>query len=236
MPELIQVPDGLYYTDEKGKKHKGFLFIEGGYNKESVIAHGGNTIVPKFHISNCKTIEQQKRNKNYDGHYVFSQEKESIIDLDGIEKEITLCKNCLNMQSIIRQVIPVSEYVEKYIKDTKSDGNFDDTDLPNSKKSNIFQDNGYGLKWDQKSHEYRLSIRFTCENCGIHLNQNYIDGYYLETHHIDKNKSNDSQSNLKALCTLCHANVDEFHKRNFSKGRNKQKLESFIFIFGEKFN
>lgn len=227
-------PDGLYYTDENGKKHKGFLFIEGGYNRDYAIMYNKKTIVPKFHISKCTTIEQQKRNKNYDGHYAFSQEKETMVDLDGIEKELYLCKNCLNMQSIIKKVLSVSEYVEKYIKNPKQDGNFDDSDLPSSKKSNIFQENGYTPDWDQKSHEYRLSIRFTCEECGIRLNENYIDGYYLETHHKDKNKSNNSPTNLKGLCTLCHANIDDLHKKNYSSGRNKQKLDTFVEIFKDK--
>ncbi len=226
-------PEGFYYTDDKENKHKGFLFIEGGWNKQFAIRRGLNTIIPKFHISNCSTIEWQKKRENFNGHYVFSQKIEKVEDLDGIEKEITLCKNCLNMQSQIMQVLSVSEYVEKFINNDETEGNFLDDDLPNTRRD-YFQDNGYTEDWDQKSHAYRINTRFTCQDCGIRLNENYIDGYYLETHHIDGNKQNDSTTNLKALCVLCHANVDHNHKRNYSLGRNKQKLETFIYIFRDK--
>ena len=223
--------DGIYYTDDKGKKHKGFLFIAGGYSAATAIARNWPTIVPKFHILNCKTILDQRARKNFSGHYVFSQKIEKVEDLDGIEKEITLCKNCLKSQTTIKNVLRVSEYVHSFILNKDIEANFEDEDLPEDK---IFEDTAYTADWDIKSQSYRISVRFTCESCGIRLNENYADGYFLETHHKDGNKSNNDSSNLKALCTLCHANMDVHHRQNYAKGKNKIKLQEFIDIYIEK--
>ncbi|MBL1213689.1 MAG: hypothetical protein HND52_10065 [Ignavibacteriae bacterium] len=216
------------YTDEKGKKHKGFLFIEGGYDRQTAIARGYQTIVPKFHILNCSTINQQKKRKNFDGHYVFSQRVETIKDLDDVVKEISLCRNCLNAQTIVTKVMYVSEYIEEYIKSQLEVGQFDDVDLP---KGNVFNDTGYTPDWDEKSHAYRIKMKFMCQNCGIKLNKNYSDGYFLETHHLDGNKSNNEEHNLKALCVLCHSKINEMHKRNYRKEPNLTKLKTFIEMF-----
>lgn len=223
--------DGIFYTDEKGKKHKGFLFIAGGYKVETALARGWNTIVPKFHIVNCATILQQKARSNFNGHYVFSQKVELVEDIDGVEKEITLCKNCINSQTEIKRVLRVSDYVDKYILNKDTEANFDDDDLPEGK---VFEESAYTEDWDFKSQAYRISVRFTCEDCGIRLNENYGDGFFLETHHNDGNKANNENYNLRALCTLCHSNIDSNHKKNYSKGANKIKLDKFIELYREK--
>ena len=222
---------GIFYTDEKGKRHKGFLFIAGGYNVDVARARNWRTIVPKFHILNCTTINEQKARANFNGHYVFSQKIEKVEDLDGIEKEVTLCKNCLKNQTVILEVIKVSEYVERFILNENIEPNFEDEDLPEGK---VFDEIAYTADWDMKSQSYRIRVRFTCENCGIRLNENYGDGYFLETHHLDGNKSNNDDSNLKALCTLCHSNIDSTHRNNYARGGNKIKLEKFIGLYKEK--
>ena len=154
-----------------------------------------------------------------------------VEDLDGVTKEVTLCKNCLNSQTVIKNVIKVSEYVRDFIMNNSIEDNFEDDDLPTDK---IFEESAYTEDWDKKSQAYRISVRFTCEKCGIRLNENFSDGYFLETHHKDGNKANNDDSNLIALCTLCHANIDNYHKRNYSKGRNKFKLKRFTEMFREK--
>lgn len=223
--------DGFEYTDSKGKKHKGFLFIEGGYNKQFAAVKGLKSIVPRFHILNCNTIEKQKARQNFNGHYVFSNRIEKVLDLDDIERELNLCMNCIKNQSVIDRVLKVSEYVKDYIANEKVDPNFEETDLPGLR---TFTDIAYTPDWDKKSLAYRISVRFTCENCGIRLNENYYDGYYLETHHIDGNKENNDNSNLKALCILCHSEVDSIHRKNYSRDKNKIKLMNFKELYRQK--
>lgn len=224
-------PEGIFYTDEKGKRNKGFLFIAGGYSLEFALAKNLKSIVPKFHILNCSTIMQQKARANFNGHYVFSNQIERVKDIDGIEKEVTLCKLCINNQTTIKNVLNVSEYVKDYIHNKDVEPNFDDEDLPEGK---LFDTFAYTADWDKKSQAYRISVRFTCENCGIRLNEIYGDGFFLETHHKDGNKLNNDDSNLSALCTLCHSRVNEIHRKNYAKGKNKLKLQQFLEIFKDK--
>ena len=54
--------DGIFFLDKKGNRHKGFLYIESGYSQRIIEKAG--TRLPKFHILNCETIQQQKERKN----------------------------------------------------------------------------------------------------------------------------------------------------------------------------
>ena len=53
--------DGITFTDKKGNKHKGFLYIESGYGQRTIEQTG--TRLPKFHVINCQTIQEQKQEK-----------------------------------------------------------------------------------------------------------------------------------------------------------------------------
>ena len=54
-----------------------------------------------------------------------------------------------------------------------------------------------------------------------------FDRMYWETHHKNGDKLNNNDSNLECLCISCHADVDDCHRANFSKGANLAKLNSF---------
>lgn len=222
---------GIYYKDKNGNRHKGFLFIEKGYNREEAIRGGWNTIVPKFHISNCITIQEQKRKINFDGHYVFSNQVVKMEDLDGSIKELLICKNCVKISNNVYNGMSTSNYRDMIILNEDSEPNFIDSELPKDVTTDLW---GYTSDWDEQSKNYRIKKRFTCENCGIELNKNIADGYYLETHHLDGNKLNNNEENLKCLCVLCHSFSNDYHIENYSRGSGKQKLIDFIKLFEDK--
>ena len=58
--------------------------------------------------------------------------------------------------------------------------------------------------WDPFSRAYRAEKDNRCESCGIQLQGE--NTYYLDPHHIDKDRRNNEKSNLRVLCVLCHAN------------------------------
>jgi len=62
---------------------------------------------------------------------------------------------------------------------------------------------GYHKNFKRWSELYRRYRNYTCEQCNIHLAGK--DKYYLHTHHIDGNKSNNHPNNFRALCISCHA-------------------------------
>lgn len=225
LDEKIEInDDGIFYIDDD-KKIKGFLYIP-IYDPEEWAAKGWNTM-PRFHIINCKIIRKQRNRSNFDGHYVFSNEPVTDLeDIDGIEKDLIICGYCKRELGIPFS-INSTEYCEDYLDQTE----FNEDDLPKEISVNDF---GYTPDWDEKSKAYRISCEFTCENCGIKLNENYHDGYYLETHHINGNKTDNDERNLKCLCTLCHAYFDKNHLQNYSHSKNFIKLKEFVETFYHK--
>jgi hypothetical protein len=124
-----------------------------------------------------------------------------------------------------------SEYKKEVILSEETEGNFIESDLPKDIPTNFW---GYTHDWDETSKNYRMKKQFTCEDCGIKLNTNLVNGYYLETHHLDGNPKNNDDENLKCLCVICHANFDKFHQENYSRGSARQKLRDFIKLFEDE--
>lgn len=209
---------GIYYNED-GILYKGFLYIQ-SYNPKLAAVRGFNTL-PVFHISKCKTISDQIKKDNYNGHYIFENAIVFMKDVDGVEKDLRLCGNCRRETGL--PSMHTTEYYNNFIKNDKVSGNLKAKDLPKEYETNLW---GYTPDWYEKSQEYRQKKKFTCESCGIRLDG--ANGWYLDTHHISGRKTNNTTHNLKCLCVLCHANVDEVHQRNFSTGRNRQRLEEFV--------
>lgn len=60
---------------------------------------------------------------------------------------------------------------------------------------------GYTEDWASVSKAFRALKKYTCECCGVDLNQHKN---LLHAHHIDGNKRNNAHTNLQALCADCH--------------------------------
>ena len=99
-----------------------------------------------------------------------------------------------------------------------------DVEEPTKVDLDIF---GYVKDWEQISYNYRISHNFTCERCGVKVEDRF-DHQYIQTHHRNGVKTDNREANLECLCIECHAIVDEAHRRNFSRGGNKVKLDEFI--------
>ena len=57
---------------------------------------------------------------------------------------------------------------------------------------------------------------------------NDYDKQYMHVHHINGDKLNNDESNLRCLCVYCHAHVDDHHFRRLTRGANKVSYFSFI--------
>ncbi|WP_457618174.1 HNH endonuclease [Lutibacter sp.] len=230
LDEKIEISDdGIFYFDENGNKIKGFLYIP-IYDPILWKSKGWNDM-PRFHITNCDVIMRQRLRRNFDGHYVFSNTAVTdLMDANGIRKDILLCGNCMNKVGLNKKISSTT-YVDEYLNNDEYGGNYTEEDLPEEISVDQF---GYTPNWDEVSKAYRISKNFTCESCGLKLNENYFDGYFLETHHINGNKTDNNEDNLKCLCTLCHAYVDKNHLNNFKNSKNFKKLKTFVELFYNK--
>ena len=71
-------------------------------------------------------------------------------------------------------------------------------DFENKKIDNKYR--RYSRDWISISEEYKKNKNYKCEECGLDCS---ITKYYLHVHHINNNRFNNSDRNLKALCRAC---------------------------------
>lgn len=208
--------DGIYIINSKtGEENQVFIY------KHDYWLHRYGEKKPRFHLCKCSTIEEFMARGAFDGHYVRANiDPVPVISKESNEEEIIaslpLCQNCL---ARIRQYgrITSTEFAE-ILKEARG---VDET--PEEKEVDIF---GYTRDWDQISKDYREAHDYTCERCGLRIDD-LFDRQYIHCHHIDENKLNNQASNLECLCIRCHSQVDEYHLHNFTTGANRIILEYF---------
>ncbi|CAL2105663.1 5-methylcytosine-specific restriction enzyme A [Tenacibaculum sp. 190524A02b] len=170
----------------------------------------------KYHLSNCSTITKNIKS-NRKSRYVISQRTDGVFKINLLEDNIvvkkdlyeplTVCKNCLTKLNYkgyaelsyskkmnVFNTFSLDEYFDKSNETILSTLGFrEEINTP----VNVYSDN-----FAELSLAYRENKRFVCEECSINLSDNKK---YLHVHHIDGDKSNNKESNLKALCIECHA-------------------------------
>ncbi|MBL7901007.1 MAG: hypothetical protein JNK73_03355 [Bacteroidia bacterium] len=207
--------DGIYLLLD-GKEYKGYM-----YHKHPNISRFG---LPKFHITNCQAVQDQKESGRFDDNY-FWQNTPIVTLEDRIthqmheDVELHLCNFCRN------------ESEETY---ATTSGFFESIHEKMNEETMEYELDIYGypispINWYDISKHYRFVKNYTCEHqsCGIQITD-ALDKRFIHVHHKDGNKINCRIDNLECLCVLCHANVDEHHLENFQKERLKLEIKAFI--------
>jgi hypothetical protein len=207
--------DGVYLTSD-GKEYKGYMYLK--FPDLSVYP------IPSFHITECKTVIQQKGANRFDDRYFWSNSNDVTIKdrSTGTVHEnvkLKLCGNCKGLSKV------------KY---ANTEGFFETLgtivdDINTKYEVDI---SGYTLRpinWYQVSRVYRETKNYTCEHpqCGITITE-ALDKRFIHVHHKDGNKLNNHVSNFECLCVLCHANEDERHIQNFQKKRMQIEVKAFV--------
>ena len=205
--------EGIFLKDRLGVKHQVFLYKK-YYHLQKWI--------PRFHICNCKTIQEFTSMGMRDQYRWAMKEPVPVKDLDNNNEEVEvsglpLCQNC---QSIIRDYGEISSTDFVRILDEMSGANTN----PEEIELDIF---GYTRDWDDISRQYREEHEYTCEECGLRIDDAY-DRQYIHVHHIDGNKLNNQESNLKCLCCYCHAHIDDHHLHRLTTGANRFIYDDFL--------
>lgn len=209
---FLENEPGIVY-DEGNLKITGYLFI-----KEYRVKFYNS--YPKFHITKCKTIDEFIKKGIYEERYVFTNSVvNDVIDRDTNETykdiKLELCMNCkrkLGLYDI--------NTTEDFLKFINKDG----------VKTDIY---GYPPHFNVLSKIYREKTSYKCENCGIIPDSN-LHKIYWHVHHINGNKNDNRIVNLKCLCILCHAYVNEHHQQNFRNNRMLDDLRRFIQLYRDK--
>jgi hypothetical protein len=215
----ISFEDDGIFLEYQGKKHRGYMFI-----KEAFITYQTPIKFPKFHLLKCRTIQEFVSRGNFQHRYEWSNSNVNSL----LDKQTRMQYNDINLElcSYCK-----SAFFEK-IKDTQDF--FDSLDISEIAEKKIEVDIfGYVKGKEKISKAFREKHNFTCESCSIKLKNNQHKRWW-HTHHIDGEKTNNNIQNLRCLCILCHANVDNRHKENFSKGAIPKQIESFKKAYREE--
>jgi hypothetical protein len=190
----------------------------------------------KYHIYKCKTISEMfnsgrkhryKINNRDDGTFFFT-----FTDFRGrvIKKEenqkLNICKNCLRrFLGRYPTEIDVRNFNLKEFHKKKA--NFFDFDTSNMEKGEFATPNIYSENWNIISKKVKEKRNYTCENCGFTPSNNY-EKRFIHTHHINGDKQNNLEDNLKVLCIKCHSDIDIYHKRIKVSSNYKEFIEKIF--------
>lgn len=186
---------------------------------------------PRFHIRKCSTIESfMLADRSIPEYRRANTASVMVRDMDNGNRDtdvsdLPLCKFCLAMAQEGYSGMDTSDFVE-ILKNAQEAETEEDVEV------DIF---GYTKGWEMISRQFRQSHNYTCERCGIHI-EDPFDQQYIHTHHINSRKTDNRLSNLQCLCIRCHSRVDQYHIERFSHGDQRRQLEEFNRLYPENSN
>lgn len=231
--DLTQLPDGTIGYKER----RVLLYIRDKhiFNNRSL-----EESYPKYHFFNCKTLVQmQKQERFY--KYKVAAELTGVFQVNLFRENkkttskvpLNACAFCLyelnqgDFRTLRRDAR--KEYISKFkpahfFELKPKVHNF--TNLPASSEMTS-PVNDYPSNWEKISLACRDQAKWKCTNPGCGLDLSGPNKKFLEAHHKNGNRSDNSNNNLVALCIECHSN-QPMH----SHVRNSPKYKEFIGIFG----
>jgi len=212
LDEVRSLDDGtLAYKDRRV-----FLYIRDVSN----YGRGGSAVedLPKFHISNCKKLQDMRAQRRFARYVVAAREdgqfqinkKDSPRAIRTTIEKLHVCQYCVGYLSFdgfthswarerrsefVRR-FTLSKFFDRYPRDLiDSDGLGDESTAPV---------NDYTGDFGAHADAAKLRANFRCQNCGFDLRGKELRRY-LHAHHLNGVKYDNSSGNLRALCIRCHA-------------------------------
>ncbi|MDH2999146.1 hypothetical protein A1D22_04620 [Pasteurellaceae bacterium LFhippo2] len=159
----------------------------------------------KYHLTDCKTLEDMRKKGRF-ARYHATNNREGIFHIVGSEGqetdvELSVCKNCLTQLNYQNYSQNRSSVFNRFTLDEFF--KYYETYFRKMPDRNGQDKAGYSADWQSISSNYRESVNFKCEECGVNLNNHRS---LLDVHHKDGVKQHNNRNNLKAVCKLCHRN------------------------------
>lgn len=177
--------------------------------------YGQREEMPKFHLAFCNTLDKMKRNNRFP-RYVVANRDDGMFQVNIMEQvakpkivELNVCQMCLasiswnGFQMDLARSIRVErvksfllkEFFTKYPQDLIFE-------KPNH-TSETAPLNDYSLDWGDISERIKQTRGYCCSKCSITLG--IRDAKYMQVHHVNGMKNDNSDGNLAVLCIRCHA-------------------------------
>lgn len=193
----------------------------------------------KFHVSNCKTIEDFRRGGQLDRYVVsrkttgefvvniYDKANRKYIRKDEV-KRLNVCKYCLANISYkgyttysrtpkIYDTFSLDEFFNLY-------GTSQFKYVPSRMSDNVPL-NEYSSDFTSISEQLRKSQSWRCQHCSLSLESNKG---YLHVHHRNGLKWDNQPSNLECVCLGCHANSPGHYRMKFSA-----EYSHFMTLYGK---
>jgi 5-methylcytosine-specific restriction endonuclease McrA len=203
--DVVSLDDGtLSYKDRRV-----LLYIR------DISQYGGNYSDPRFHFSDCTTVQQMRKNLRFP-RFVIASRDNGLFQLHYIDsrrqvdRHLDVCQNCLDrlnykgfhrgMREEIRRAAVQSFSIEDFFSHYPKNLHHS-TPIHTDKTA---PKNVYSQDFARISRAYRGSRNWVCETCAISLSGLSVRRY-LHVHHINGLKNENEYWNLKAVCVHCHA-------------------------------
>jgi len=189
------------------------LYIQDHGGRVSEVLSGEAT-GNKYHVSDCKTLEQMRRINRFERYVVTNDLTSKFFisgknwhtnqEVDGFA-ELKVCKNCLsklNYQGYGSGAGSTKVFESFDLEEFFSTYSSYFTYMP-LQYAGINAKNNYTSDWPVIAGKYKASKNYRCEEteCGLDFSNHKN---LLHVHHRNGVKTNNSLSNLEALCVECH--------------------------------
>lgn len=176
--------------------------------------------LPRFHLANCETLQQMRREKRYE-RYVVAAREDGLFEVNFIEnnrpvrsspESLRVCQNCLALlvfggfkmhdPAAVRERKVSSFRLDKFFE-VYARALFLQTPAHRSDSAPL---NTYPDDFEALSLRVKEERGWRCEGpeCGVTLASVSLRRY-LHLHHVNGQKHDSRPENLTVLCVACHA-------------------------------
>jgi len=227
------IPDGRGILTYKGETVILYIRDNTQETKYSILK---SSDARRFHIYYCTTLETMKKAGRYN-RYQITQNTSGMFSVDvritkrsnrieQTEARLLVCKNCLvevkykecGKSGKATDKIRDSFNIEEWLRENKPT-------FPTLPRYNDYvrSKSDYSKDWSLISQKKKANAGWRCKTCSVYLGELHHQRF-LNTHHIDGDKGNNSPLNLKVLCVECHSK-EPLHGQMLRPEKNKRDLD-----------
>ena len=214
--EALFSPSGLLVRDNRPV----FAYIR-DHTERTLWEWGGPEAMKKLHFSVCQKLLDMKARKRFDRYRITNATSNKYaVDVradasswrdDGVQEDVRLhpCRYCLGKVNYhcYRSAPdePRTEIVREFNSQEAMDMLWQWFDFFRQEVSNLrtaHSPTGYADNWPRVARAFKQRADWKCDSCGASLSH---AKHLLDVHHVNGDKRNNSDDNLRCLCKDCHS-------------------------------